>query len=100
MLKIMRDTGGHARTVSEKQIAEAQKLLARVEGIWTAPEAAATLAALCQMKETGELDADSRIVMVLTGAGIKNSPPPLAEPVHLDGDEGQVLAKVRRALGL
>jgi hypothetical protein len=38
--------------------------------------------------------------MVLTGAGIKNSPPPLAEPVHLDGDEGQVLAKVRRALGL
>jgi threonine synthase len=100
MLKIMRDTGGHARTVSEKQIAEAQKLLARVEGIWTAPEAAATLAALCQMKETGDLDADSRIVMVLTGAGIKNSPPPLAEPVHLDGDEGQVLAKVRRALGL
>ena len=100
MLKIMRDTGGHARTVSEKQIAEAQKLLARVEGIWTAPEAAATLAALCQMKETGDLDTDSRIVMVLTGAGIKNSPPPLAEPVHLDGDEGQVLAKVRRALGL
>ena len=100
MLKIMRDTGGHARTVSEKQIDEAQKLLARVEGIWTAPEAAATLAALCQMKETGDLDTDSRIVMVLTGAGIKNSPPPLAEPVHLDGDEGQVLAKVRRALGL
>jgi threonine synthase len=100
MLKIMRDTGGHARTVSEKQIAEAQKLLARVEGIWTAPEAAATLAALCQMKETGDLDAGSRIVMVLTGAGIKNTPPPLAEPVHLDGDEGQVLATVRRALGL
>jgi threonine synthase len=100
MLKIMRDTGGHARTVSETQIVEAQKLLARVEGIWTAPEAAATLAALCQMKETGDLDADSRIVMVLTGAGIKNSPPPLAVPVHLDGDEGQVLAKVRRTLGL
>jgi threonine synthase len=100
MLRIMRDTGGHARTVSETQIVEAQKLLARVEGIWTAPEAAATLAALCQMKETGDLDAGSRIVMVLTGAGIKNSPPPLADPVHLDGDDGQVLAKVRRTLGL
>ena len=100
MLKIMRDTGGHARAVSETQIVEAQKLLARIEGIWTAPEAAATLAALCQMKETGDLDASSRIVMVLTGAGIKNSPPTLADPVHLDGDEGQVLAKVRRALGL
>jgi threonine synthase len=100
MLKIMRDTGGHARPVSETQIVEAQKLLARFEGIWTAPEAAATLAALCQMKETGDLDAGSRIVMVLTGAGIKNLPPALADPVHLDGDEAQVLAKVRRALGL
>jgi len=100
MLKIMRDTGGHARPVTETQIVEAQKLLARIEGIWTAPEAAATLAALCQMKETGDLDASSRIVMVLTGAGIKNSPPALADPVHLDGDEAQVLNKVRRALGL
>jgi len=100
MLKIMRDTGGHARSVSETDIIDAQKLLGRVEGIWTSPEAAATLAALCQMKETGDLDAGSRIVMVLTGAGIKNPPPPLAEPVHLDGDETEVLARVGRALGL
>ena len=100
MLKIMRDTGGHARSVSETDIIDAQKLLGRVEGIWTSPEAAATLAALCQMKETGDLDAGSRIVMVLTGAGIKNPPPPLAEPVHLDGDEAQVLSRVGRALGL
>jgi threonine synthase len=100
MLKIMRDTGGHARSVSETQIIDAQKLLGRVEGIWTSPEAAATLAALCQMKETGDLDTGSRIVMVLTGAGIKNPPPPLSEPVHLDGDEAQVRARVGRALGL
>jgi hypothetical protein len=52
------------------------------------------------MKDTGDLDAGSRVVMVLTGAGIKNPPPPLAVPVHLDGDDAQVLAKVRRALGL
>jgi threonine synthase len=100
MLKIMRDTGGHARAVSELEIVEAQKLLARVEGIWTAPEAAAALAALCQMKETDEVDAGSRIVIVLTGAGIKNSPPALPAPVHLEGDEAQVLARVRKSLGL
>ena len=100
MLKIMRDTGGHARAVSERGIVEAQKLLARVEGIWTAPEAAAALAALCQMKEAGEVDPGSRIVIVFTGAGIKNSPPALPAPVHLEGDEAQVLARVRRALGL
>ena len=100
MLKIMRDTGGHARAVSEQGIVDAQKLLARVEGIWTAPEAAAALAALCQMKEAGEVDAGARIVIVLTGAGIKNSPPALPAPVHLEGDEAQVLARVRKALGL
>jgi threonine synthase len=100
MLKIMRDTGGHARAVSEQEIVEAQKLLARVEGIWTAPEAAAALAALCQMKDTGAVDAAARIVIVLTGAGIKNSPPALPAPVHLEGDEAQVLARVRKALGL
>jgi threonine synthase len=100
MLKIMRDTGGHARAVSEPEIVEAQKLLARVEGIWTSPEAAAALAALCQMKETGEVDAAARIVIVLTGAGIKNAPPVLPAPVHLEGDEAQVLARVRTALRL
>ena len=100
MLKIMRDTGGHARAVSEQGIVDAQKLLARVEGIWTAPEAAAALAALCQMKDAGEVDAGARIVIVLTGAGIKNSPPALPAPVHLEGDEAQVLARVRKALGL
>jgi threonine synthase len=100
MLKIMRDTGGQARAVSEQEIVEAQKLLGRVEGIWTAPEAAAALAALCQMKETGAVDAAARIVIVLTGAGIKNVPPVLPAPVHLEGDEAQVLARVRKALGL
>jgi len=100
MLKIMRDTGGHARAVSEREIVEAQKLLGRVEGVWAAPEAAAALAALCQMKEAGEVDAGARIVIVLTGAGIKNAPPALPPPVHLDGDEAQVLARVRKVLGL
>jgi threonine synthase len=100
MLKIMRETGGHARAVSERGIVEAQKLLARVEGIWTAPEAAAALAALCQMKEAGEVDAGSRIVIVFTGAGIKNAPPALPAPVHLEGDDAQILARVRKALGL
>src|SRR6266568_2437162 len=51
MLKIMRETGGHARAVSEREIVDAQKLLGRVEGIWAAPEAAAALAALAEMKD-------------------------------------------------
>jgi threonine synthase len=100
MLKILRETGGHGHAVSEREIVGAQKLLARVEGIWTAPEAAAALAALIRMKEDGLVEAGARVVMVLTGAGIKNAPPPLPPPVHLDGDEAQVITRVKQTIGL
>ena len=99
MLRIMRETGGHPHAVSESAIVEAQRLLARVEGIWTGPEAAAALAALCQMKEAGEVEAGTRVVMILTGAGIKNPPPLLAPPTHLEGDPARVLAAVRQVIG-
>jgi threonine synthase len=99
MLKILRETGGHPQAVSERAIVDAQKLLARVEGLWTGPEAAATLAALCQVKEAGDVDAGTRVVLVLTGAGIKNPPPPLPAPIHLEGDPDRVLAAVRQAMG-
>jgi threonine synthase len=100
MLRILRETGGHGRAVSEQEIVQAQKLLARTEGIWTAPEAAAALAALIQMKDARLVEAGARIVLVLTGAGIKNAPPPLPPPVHLDGDEAQVVTRVKQAIGL
>jgi threonine synthase len=98
MLRILRETGGHPQPVSERAIVEAQKLLGRVEGIWTGPEAAAALAALCLMKEAGEADSGTRVVLVLTGAGIKNPPPPLPPPIHLEGDPDRILATVRQAL--
>ncbi len=98
ILDIVRQTGGHARAVSEREIVEAQKLLARVEGIWTAPEAAAAVAALIQMKEQQLVDAGARVVLVLTGAGIKNAPPSLPSPIHLEGDEESVLARVKQAI--
>jgi threonine synthase len=84
--------------VSESEIVEAQKLLARLEGIWTAPEAAATLAALIQMTDRRDVDAGARVILVLTGAGIKNPPPPLPPPIHLAGDEARILSQVTTAL--
>jgi threonine synthase len=98
MLKILRDTDGSARAVSEREIVEAQRLLARTEGIWTAPEAAAALAALIQLKSAGQLDAGARALLVLTGCGIKNPPPALEPPIHLDGDPDKILAQVKRAV--
>src|SRR5213596_3609898 len=77
MLKILRETRGDAIAVGEGAIQDAQRLLGRLEGIWTSPEGAALVAALTGMKERGAVAADARVVLVLTGAGIKYGPPPL-----------------------
>lgn len=99
MLGILRDTGGFPRGVSEESIVEAQRLMARMEGIWTAPEAAATLAALVEMKDEGLIGPTTRVVLILTGAGIKYPPPPLPRPIHLEGSPSLMLARVTQALG-
>ena len=99
MLQILRDTGGFPQAVSEAEIVDAQRLLARIEGIWTAPEAAATLAALLHMKDEGQIEPTTRVVLVLTGAGIKYPAPSLPRPAHLEGTPEAMLAQVKRVIG-
>jgi threonine synthase len=98
MLRVLRESGGGAVAVSERAIADAQRLLARLEGIWTAPEGAALVAALAQLKDRGEVTAEARVVLVLTGTGIKYEPPPLPAPTELSGSDDEITAQVRRAL--
>jgi threonine synthase len=99
MLRILRESGGGAIAVSERAIVEAQHLLARLEGIWTSPEGAALIAALGVMKDRGQVTADTRVVIMLTGAGIKYAPPELPTPIDLTGTDEEVRAHVRRVLG-
>ena len=100
MLSILRETGGGGWAVAEGEIVEAQRLLARLEGIWTSPEGAATVAALIKMKDRGQVDASTRVIMVFTGAGIKAAAPSLPAPVHLEGDAEEVFARVKQAIGV
>jgi len=98
MLRILRDTGGFPQPVGEDEIVSAQGLRGKIEGIWTAPEAAATLAALLHMKDEGDVEAGTRVVLVLTGAGIKYGPPSMPRPVHLEGSPESMLARVKQAI--
>jgi threonine synthase len=99
MLRILHETGGGARAVSEEAILEAQRLLARTEGIWTAPEAAATVAALLQLKSEGYVTATTRVVLILTGSGLKSPPPTSPRPVPLEGSPDRILERIRQVLG-
>jgi threonine synthase len=98
MLKILRDTHGDAVAVSEGAIRDGQRRLARLEGVWTSPEGGALVAALQMLTSRGDVAADARVVLVLTGAGIKYDPPPLPPPTDLTGSDDAVVATVVAAL--
>ena len=65
------ESQGTAIAVSDESILEAQKELAGTEGIFAAPEGAATLAALKELVWQGWLRPAESIVLFNTGSGLK-----------------------------
>ncbi|CAN5604983.1 threonine synthase [soil metagenome] len=75
ILRAVRDSGGTALTVSDEEITQAQLTMARLTGIYAAPEGAATFAALPHLVASGFLAGDERVVLFNTGTGLKYPPP-------------------------
>lgn len=71
ILQDIYDSHGTAIAVSDAELLDAQKELARLEGIFAAPEGAATLAALRKLVEAKWVQPDERIVLFNTGSGLK-----------------------------
>ncbi len=71
ILEAIRASGGSALAVTDEELLEAQRRLAREEGILAAPEGAATLAALEKLAARGEVQAGERAVLFNTGSGLK-----------------------------
>jgi threonine synthase len=71
-LTAVRDSHGAAVSVSNEQILEAQKLLARLEGIFAEPSGVTSLACLIKLRDAGEIDENESIVVEVTGTGLKD----------------------------
>ena len=71
VVQAIRASGGTAIAVDEREIIEAVQLLARAEGIFAEPAAAATIAGLRNLIDEGEIDRRERVVCVITGTGLK-----------------------------
>ncbi len=71
VLRSVRETGGTAIAISDQQIVTAMRQTASQEGLWVCPEGAAAFAAAAQLRSTGFLKADERVVVLNTGAGLK-----------------------------
>jgi len=72
-LEAVRRTNGTGIAVSDDEITEAVKLLARKEGIFAEPSGAVGVAAAAKMKEEGIIDASDDVVILVTGSGLKES---------------------------
>ncbi|MCD8509418.1 MAG: threonine synthase [Bacillus sp. (in: Bacteria)] len=66
------ESGGMIDEVSDKEILEAYKLLARSEGVFAEPASCASIAGVYKQVLSGEIKKGSRIVAVLTGNGLKD----------------------------
>jgi threonine synthase len=71
ILEDLRESNGIAVAVSDAAILEAQRELARMEGIFAAPEGAATLAGLKTLVHQGWIRPEERVVLFNTGSGLK-----------------------------
>jgi threonine synthase len=71
ILRNLRDSNGTAVAVSDEAITMAQHQIGMMEGIFPAPEGAATLSALQELIQQKWVQPDERIVLFNTGSGLK-----------------------------
>jgi threonine synthase len=95
----IRNSGGTAETVTDDEILAAQKLLARVEGIFVEPASASSIAGLIKLVNSDVIQKDERVVCVTTGHGLKDPDTAVKmseKPVEVDAE----MAAIEGALGL
>jgi len=58
--------------ITDDEILDAQRMLARTEGIFVEPASAAGIAGIVKSYSSGEIPEDSRVVVTVTGHGLKD----------------------------
>jgi len=71
ILDILKKSGGIALAVTDEEIMDALREWARVEGVFAAPEGAASLAAYRKLRANGFFSEIDQVVLFNTGSGLK-----------------------------
>jgi threonine synthase len=98
-LRAIRGSKGTAETVTDEEILEAQKMLARSEGLFVEPASASSIAGLKKLSGSEKIDKDEVMVCVTTGHGLKD--PDIAikiseKPFEVDAE----MESIEKLLGL
>jgi threonine synthase len=71
-IKAVQNSGGYGIAVDDDEILTAQKMLSSHSGIFSEPAAAAAFAGLTKDVEKGEIKDGERVVVLITGTGLKD----------------------------
>lgn len=98
------ESQGLIDAVSDEEILEAYRLLAREEGLFAEPASCASLAGVKKQLDQGRIKPGSRIVCVLTGNGLKDPNTAIeaveVKPTVLDNDYQQLVSKLKEGAGV
>lgn len=92
-LRAMRDSGGGAIAVSDEEIIAAIPRLARTTGVFAEPGGAAAFAGFVKLRESGVIQSDERVVLVITGSGLKDintARRSVGEPLRMQPDVAEL----------
>ncbi len=98
VLDVARRTGGAVESVTDDEVREGIRLLARTEGIFAETAGGVTVATLKKLVESGRLDPDAETVVFNTGDGLKTLDAD-RRPGRADGDHRADVRGVRAATG-
>jgi len=70
-LDLARETGGAIDSVTDEEIRDGIRLLAKTTGIFTETAGGVTIAVLAKLARRGDIDASERVVAYITGEGLK-----------------------------
>jgi threonine synthase len=71
VLDVVNRTGGSIDDVSDEEVVEGIRLLARTEGIFTETAGGVTVATAKKLIDAGKIDPDAETVLLITGDGLK-----------------------------
>ena len=92
-LKAVKDSRGCMISISDGEIVEGQKLLAKAEGLFIEPSSATTIAALPKLLESSLLDESKETVFIATEHGLKDPEAPISimrNPLKIEAEESEL----------
>jgi threonine synthase len=98
VLDTVRRTGGAVTHVSDAEVVDGIRLLARTEGVFAETAGGVTVACARKLIESGQLDPDAETVLLITGDGLKTLDA-VADVLAPTATVAASTAAVRNALG-